>query len=620
MKPFYTILTNYGKTALAEALAAQKPLEIPRMAVGDGGGSYYEPVEEQTNLRNERWRGDLNDLRTDDELQGQVIAEAIIPHDIEDGDWTAREIGLFDAKGGLVAVGKYPETYIPSAISGAKSQVYINIIIKVDNVSAVELIINHDTVLASKQYVSNSTGALSESILKGDGSSIGIGGNQTLDTFVNSYKNIITFEMFGVDTDSTEDYTDKIEACIQYAMQNRRVIFCTGKVYQTSRTITLDAGGNAGRNNRLVMIGDFTIKPLGDFTGVILKRYLKIDSIKVLADHIKTAWAINSDDMYRSHIGSMTIDTEDGSISTGSGWRGNNIFLNNFGLTYIARVNMPVDIRKEFNANTVSNIEIHACSNVGYLGNMKGSTINVLTIEDAKNGGLITGGNIGSVINSLYLEFNKGVDFKIDHSHGFDGGTTSGLQIHQVMNFNNSNNTKVLPVIDIVDGGAEFGNVTFGGTNIDGYVGFNIGSQAVGGVKSVNGSGLISNSSGRFLIESLRPIIRGIYPNPSLNRNNPTPLRTATQVVFSHTLNQSVQYVRYRVFGGVTGGGAPNDAFLVAEIDANGAAGVLVIKESAHSSIGWVLSYNKATREVVLKCKPSSTTAQSCYLYIDEIG
>lgn len=155
MTPFYTILTNYGKTAIAEALAAQQPLKIPHMAVGDGGGEYYEPTEAQTNLRNERWRGELNDLRADEALQGQVIAEAIIPHGIE-GDWTAREIGLFDAKGGLVAVGKYPEAYIPSALSGAKSQVYINIVVRVDNVAAVELVVNHDTVIASKQYVAES--------------------------------------------------------------------------------------------------------------------------------------------------------------------------------------------------------------------------------------------------------------------------------------------------------------------------------------------------------------------------------------------------------------------------------------------------------------------------------
>ncbi|WP_338564800.1 phage tail protein [Providencia hangzhouensis] len=152
MTPFYTILTNDGKTALAEALAAQLPLEIPHMAVGDGGGAYYDPVEAQTNLRNELWRGDLNDLRTDANVQGQVIAEAIIPMGIE-GDWTVREIGLFDAKGRLIAVGKYPETYIPSVLSGAKSQVHISIIINVDNVAAVQLIVDHGQVLASKLYV-----------------------------------------------------------------------------------------------------------------------------------------------------------------------------------------------------------------------------------------------------------------------------------------------------------------------------------------------------------------------------------------------------------------------------------------------------------------------------------
>lgn len=155
MTPFYTILTNYGKTVLAEALAAQQPLEIPHMAAGDGGGAYYDPIEEQTNLRNELWRGDLNDLRTDEGVQGQVIAEAIIPMGI-DGDWTVREIGLFDAKGGLIAVGKYPENYIPPASSGAKSQIHISIIINVDNVAAVQLIVDHGQVLASKLYVSQS--------------------------------------------------------------------------------------------------------------------------------------------------------------------------------------------------------------------------------------------------------------------------------------------------------------------------------------------------------------------------------------------------------------------------------------------------------------------------------
>ncbi|ELY3855407.1 phage tail protein [Providencia rettgeri] len=171
MTPFYTILTNYGKTVLAEALAAQQPLEIPHMAVGDGGGEYYDPTEAQTNLRNEIWRGDLNDLRTDIDVQGQVIAEAIIPMGI-DGDWTVREIGLFDAKGGLIAVGKYPETYIPSALSGAKSQVHISIVINVDNVAAVQLIVDHGQVLASKLHVESKIGLVYSSLIDEVGASL----------------------------------------------------------------------------------------------------------------------------------------------------------------------------------------------------------------------------------------------------------------------------------------------------------------------------------------------------------------------------------------------------------------------------------------------------------------
>ncbi len=32
------------------------------MAVGDGGGQYYEPTASQTNLRHEVWRGEMNTL------------------------------------------------------------------------------------------------------------------------------------------------------------------------------------------------------------------------------------------------------------------------------------------------------------------------------------------------------------------------------------------------------------------------------------------------------------------------------------------------------------------------------------------------------------------------------
>lgn len=240
MTPFYTILTNYGKTTLAEALAAQKPLEIPHMAAGDGGGAYYDPVEEQTNLRNELWRGDLNDLRTDEGVQGQVIAEAIIPMGI-DGDWTVREIGLFDAKGGLIAVGKYPENYIPPASSGAKSQVHISIIIKIDNVAAVQLIVDHGQVLASKLYVAEITkksiNEMRQELLLGDGSLIGVEGGLTLKEKLAERLTTSSFHIYGNTSIGCTD--DLLKAINQLKSVNQPLRFVNG-IYLIDKDLIID--------------------------------------------------------------------------------------------------------------------------------------------------------------------------------------------------------------------------------------------------------------------------------------------------------------------------------------------------------------------------------------------
>lgn len=170
MTSFFTLLTDYGKAALAESLDSQRPLEIPFIAAGDGGGAYYEPQEDQTNLRNELWRGDLNNLKSVNENQGQVMAEALIPDGI-DGDWFIREIGLYDVTGGLIAVGKYPETYIPPPSSGAKTQVYIKVVIQIGNVAALKLILNDSLVMATKDYVqehgSSSVGSFEKGLING---------------------------------------------------------------------------------------------------------------------------------------------------------------------------------------------------------------------------------------------------------------------------------------------------------------------------------------------------------------------------------------------------------------------------------------------------------------------
>ncbi|MGU9776203.1 phage tail-collar fiber domain-containing protein [Salmonella enterica subsp. enterica serovar 3,10:z10:-] len=150
---FFTILTTYGRDVLADALAAQRPLVIQKMAIGDSEGEYYIPTPDQTQLRRELWQGDLNALYSSDNNHGDVIAEMVVPADAPvpgSGGWYIREVGLYDSSGGLIAVGAYPLTYQPDLSSGSGKQIYIRIIVEVDNVAALELIVDPNVVIATK--------------------------------------------------------------------------------------------------------------------------------------------------------------------------------------------------------------------------------------------------------------------------------------------------------------------------------------------------------------------------------------------------------------------------------------------------------------------------------------
>ena len=148
---YYTILTSYGKQALANAQASGTAINITEFAVGDGNGNYYAPNETQTGLVNEVYRAQINRITTDSNNPNWVIVEGIIPADV--GGFTIREIGIFDDNGNLIAIGNYPETYKPVLSQGAGNDMYIRFIMEVENVDSVQLKIDPAIVLASRKYV-----------------------------------------------------------------------------------------------------------------------------------------------------------------------------------------------------------------------------------------------------------------------------------------------------------------------------------------------------------------------------------------------------------------------------------------------------------------------------------
>ncbi len=148
---YYTILTSYGKQALANAQASGTAVNITEFAVGDGNGSYYTPNETQTALKNEVYRAQINRITTDSDNPNWIIVEGIIPAD--QGGFTIREVGIFDDQNKLIAIGNYPETYKPVLSQGAGNDMYIRFIMEVENVDSVQLKIDPAIVLASRKYV-----------------------------------------------------------------------------------------------------------------------------------------------------------------------------------------------------------------------------------------------------------------------------------------------------------------------------------------------------------------------------------------------------------------------------------------------------------------------------------
>ncbi|WP_197229878.1 phage tail protein [Lysinibacillus sphaericus] len=151
MSEFYTILTNAGLAAIANATVNQKQVNFAKIAVGDGNGAYYTPTQEATALRKQVWIGNVSSVTTDPDNANWVVVETVIPGNV--GGFEIRELGIFDENNVLLAIGKIPLTYKPKFEEGSSKDLYIKAIFEVTNASAVTLKVDPSVIYASKKYV-----------------------------------------------------------------------------------------------------------------------------------------------------------------------------------------------------------------------------------------------------------------------------------------------------------------------------------------------------------------------------------------------------------------------------------------------------------------------------------
>ena len=125
-KEYYTVLTDIGAAKMAAAVTTGKKVVITEFAVGDGFGTKYSPSQEQTALKNEVYRGQIDDYSTE---KNKIKVSGIIPAEV--GGFTVREAGAFDDDGDLIAITNLAETEKPYPFDGITYQLQINITITV---------------------------------------------------------------------------------------------------------------------------------------------------------------------------------------------------------------------------------------------------------------------------------------------------------------------------------------------------------------------------------------------------------------------------------------------------------------------------------------------------------
>lgn len=148
---YFTVLTNYGTQAFAEALATNQPLRLSSFAVGDGNGQAVTPTADRTELVKETHRANVSAVSLDPRNNKQIIIELTIPEDV--GGFYIREMGVFDAANKLVAYANSPESFKPTLESGSGKVQVLRMILKVSNSQAVTLSIDNSVIFVTRQQL-----------------------------------------------------------------------------------------------------------------------------------------------------------------------------------------------------------------------------------------------------------------------------------------------------------------------------------------------------------------------------------------------------------------------------------------------------------------------------------
>ena len=150
-KTYGTLVTDCGIQLIAAAVMEGKKINITDLAVGDGGGAYYQPTPNMTGLKNECWSGPIKSVSVNKDSPNMIDITAIIPSTV--GGFTIREMAVKDDVKNTIAICNTPDTEKVIISSGAAGEIELTMHIEISNADAISFVIDPNVVTATKKDI-----------------------------------------------------------------------------------------------------------------------------------------------------------------------------------------------------------------------------------------------------------------------------------------------------------------------------------------------------------------------------------------------------------------------------------------------------------------------------------
>src|SRR3990167_2541423 len=147
---FGGFLTNQGATKKTNCDALGIPWQLTHMLIGDANGADPVPAINQTQLVNQVYRAQINQLYVSPIDPHILVAELVLPPDV--GGWWIRELALEDVDGVFSAVANCAPSYKPLLVQNNGRNQVVSMHILTGGTANIQLKIDPSVVLATRAY------------------------------------------------------------------------------------------------------------------------------------------------------------------------------------------------------------------------------------------------------------------------------------------------------------------------------------------------------------------------------------------------------------------------------------------------------------------------------------